>query len=238
MTPLLLHDDSAVSGTEYAQIAASRLMYSPSCGVFYASLLAASLTEIVWILHPWMDQSRGAHIRVAYPRSRIFFAVETYLTLGLVGETTLRFVWQRSAFWLSCNNWFDAIVCGMSCLSFFLYWKRASVVLEEAFLLVVLVWLVLRIARLVTIIQKIRQRRRTMADHLDVAFPEEEDSEDEQRFSPGSPTATSTAIPIVTPPAREAHPKERPLERHVEERHVERSPLVGQQRAAGSVPPV
>ena len=72
---------------------AGRLIFAPSMGAFYASLLAASITEIVWISHPWL--STPGSFRLFYPQSRIFFAVEAYLTLGLVAETSLTLVWQR-----------------------------------------------------------------------------------------------------------------------------------------------
>ena len=46
--PLIGRKDSGhISGQEYTQLVASRILYSPSCGAFYLSLLAASLTEIV-----------------------------------------------------------------------------------------------------------------------------------------------------------------------------------------------
>ena len=44
--------------------------------------------------------------------------IETYLTCGLVAETTVTLLWQRGAFWASKANWFDAIVCCLSILSF------------------------------------------------------------------------------------------------------------------------
>ena len=33
-------------------------MHAPSCGAFYLSLLAASLTEIIWISHPCVRPRR------------------------------------------------------------------------------------------------------------------------------------------------------------------------------------
>ena len=52
-----LLDDSAssVGLSEQLQIAAGRLVYAPQCGAFYSSLLVASITEIVWISHPWLN---------------------------------------------------------------------------------------------------------------------------------------------------------------------------------------
>ena len=176
MTPLLAptsssFDQHGVSSSEYAQIAAGRLIYSRSCGAFYISLLAASLTEIVWILHPWADPMHCC--RMAYPTSPLFFVVESYLTLGLIAETGLRFLWQRDAFWLQPANIFDTAVCGMSILSFLLYWRQTSEDLEIVVLLIMLSWLVLRIARLAAILQKIRERRRSTAHHIDIAFPDD-----------------------------------------------------------------
>ena len=53
----LLSDEAGTSVTlaEQLQIAAGRLIYAPQCGLFYASLLTASVTEIVWISHPWVN---------------------------------------------------------------------------------------------------------------------------------------------------------------------------------------
>ena len=78
------------------QIAAGRIIYAPSCGVFYASLLAASITEIVWISHPWLSTKASREHLFYYPKSRLFLAVEAYLTLGLVAETSLTLIWQRA----------------------------------------------------------------------------------------------------------------------------------------------
>ena len=52
---LLSEDGTTVSYAEQLQIAAGRLIYAPQCGAFYASLLGASITEIVWISHPWLN---------------------------------------------------------------------------------------------------------------------------------------------------------------------------------------
>ena len=167
----------ATPSSEYVQTVATRVVYSRGYGAFYVSLLAASITEIVWIFHPWTDHccrstrpacaahsppmhelgplpALGRSCRLAYPTSPVFFVVESYLTLGvpvgdgvagarrqrptaagggigfgfgfgfggehgtvhrcvrgrlsgvlaaaragLVGDTALRMVWQRAAFW-------------------------------------------------------------------------------------------------------------------------------------------
>lgn len=124
-------EESTVGLFDHAQIAAGRLMHAPSCGVFYASLLIASLTEIIWISHPWINPMHCC--KLFYPQSRLFFIVEAYLTLGLVAETSLTLMWQRQAFWRSVGNWFDAIVCASSVLSFGLYWfGGATGLLDEA----------------------------------------------------------------------------------------------------------
>ena len=129
-------------------------MHAPACGAFYASLLVASVTEIVWISHPWINHWHCC--RLYYPQSKLFFAVETYLTLGLVAETSLALCWQRRAFWSSTSNWFDAIVCVASIASFMLYYVGGHTgLLDEALLLVVVGWLALRIARLAVSIRKL-----------------------------------------------------------------------------------
>ena len=65
--PLLKGDVHNVTSDEYLQTIASRLLYSRSCGVYYFSLLAASVTEVVWILHPWAVP--GHERRIDYPDS-------------------------------------------------------------------------------------------------------------------------------------------------------------------------
>ena len=116
----LLEDDAAAVGlSEQLQIAAGRVIYAPQMSAFYASLLTASITEIVWISHPWMSKKSGHFF---FPKSTAFFLVEAYLTLGLVAETTLTLLWQRAAFWRSAANIFDAFVCACSIFSFGLYW--------------------------------------------------------------------------------------------------------------------
>lgn len=92
------------------QTVASRVLYSGSCSAFYLSLLAASLTEIIWMLHPWI----GHCCHLSYPKSRVFFAVEAYLSIGLFGETTLRLIWQQRRFWSDKGNIFDAAVSVLS----------------------------------------------------------------------------------------------------------------------------
>ena len=44
-----------LSHQEYATTVATRVVYSRGYGAFYVSLLAASVTEIVWIFRPWTD---------------------------------------------------------------------------------------------------------------------------------------------------------------------------------------
>ena len=166
---LLNTEDAAdVSFSEQLQIAAGRLMYAPQCGLFYASLLLASITEIVWISHPWLNPLKCC--KLFYPQSTAFFVVEAYLTLGLIAETTLTLLWQRGAFWQSGSNIFDAVVCAMSILSFGLYWYGGEAQLDELVLLVMVLWIGLRIARLTAILRKIRERRRRGQEVLDVAF--------------------------------------------------------------------
>ena len=52
----------ATPSSEYVQTVATRVVYSRGYGAFYVSLLAASITEIVWIFHPWTDHCcRSTH---------------------------------------------------------------------------------------------------------------------------------------------------------------------------------
>jgi hypothetical protein len=158
---------SYMTQEEYVQTVASRLLYSRSIGLFYLSLLAASIVEVVWILHPWI--SPGHERRISYPTSRLFFAVELYLTTGMVCETLLRIVLLRRAFWAEPGNVFDASVCALSVLSFLLYVDRLAQDLEVALLVVMAGWVLLRIARLCTVARTLH-RQRSDASRLDVTF--------------------------------------------------------------------
>ena len=82
-----------MSQEEYLQTVASRVLYSRSCGAFYLSLLVASLTEIIWMLHPWVG-----HCCHLVPEVAGLLAVEAYLSIGLFCETVLRLLWQRKRF--------------------------------------------------------------------------------------------------------------------------------------------
>mmetsp|Transcript_14982 Transcript_14982/g.34324 ORF Transcript_14982/g.34324 Transcript_14982/m.34324 type:complete len:273 (-) Transcript_14982:64-882(-) len=172
--PLLLRSvsknraNSFMSKEEYLQTIASRVLYSRSCGAFYMSLLAASLTEIIWIAHPWVSQVHCC--RLSYPRSRLFFAVEAYLTVGLAGETTLRILWMRAAFWRQCGNIFDAIVSALSLLSFALYLDDLSQDLELVVLVVMGSWIALRIMRLLAVARSLHSQRRKSQEDLEVNF--------------------------------------------------------------------
>ena len=152
---------------EYLQTVASRLLYSRSISLFYVSLLAASIVEVVWILHPWATP--GHERRISYPNSRAFFVVEVYLTFGMVCETALRIVLLRAAFWSDFGNIFDAAVCALSILSFLLYIDEVAQSLEVALLVVMAGWVLLRIARLMTVARTLH-RQRSDASRLDVNF--------------------------------------------------------------------
>jgi len=162
---------SFVDNSEYIHAIASRVLYSRTCGAFYVSLLVASITEVVWILHPWLwSKPAGQYPRIRYPRSRLFFAVETYLTVGLAGETTLRMLWQRARFWGQCGNVFDAVVSALSVLSFVLYVDRVAQSLEVVVLLVMVSWIGLRLARLLAVARSLHARQRSASQNLDVDF--------------------------------------------------------------------
>lgn len=167
---------SHISSEEYLQTVASRVLYSQACGAFYLSLLAASVTEILWIVHPSLDPYHWiidpSHCcRLSYPRSRLFLLIETYLTLGLSAETALRLLWQRSAFWTHKGNVFDAAVCLLSLLSFTLYLFEISKDLDVIVLIVMGTWVALRLARLVAVAKNLAQQRSTTeAKRLDVDF--------------------------------------------------------------------
>jgi len=166
--PLLKGDVHNVTSDEYLQTIASRLLYSRSCGVYYFSLLAASVTEVVWILHPWAVP--GHERRIDYPDSWLFFLVELYLTAGLFGETALRIVRQRAAFWGQCGNVFDAAVCVLSLVSFALPLLKLAREMEVALLSIMAAWVWLRMARLLSVARTLHRQRSTAVGRLDVSF--------------------------------------------------------------------
>jgi len=169
-----------LSHGEYVQTVATRVVYSRGYGAFYVSLLAASITEIVWIFHPWTDHC----CRLAYPTSPVFFVVESYLTLGLVGDTALRMVWQRGAFWGQCGNVFDVSVSALSIVCFGVYMADIDQELEVVFLTLMVVWVALRLARLATVAKNLHSQRRFSAmQTLDVNFSSEGSEEEENELN-------------------------------------------------------
>ena len=67
------------------------------------------------------------------PGARGRVAIQRATWPVIVAETSLTLMWQRQAFWRSVGNWFDAIVCASSVLSFGLYWfGGATGLLDEA----------------------------------------------------------------------------------------------------------
>ena len=165
-----------VSREEYVQTVATRVVYSRGYGAFYVSMLAASITEIVWILHPWTDPAHCCSLR--YPDSPVFFVVESYLTLGLVGDTALRMKWQGREFWTQWGNKFDFGVSVLSICCFGVYMADIDQELEVVFLVLMIVWLGLRIARLAAVAKNLHSQRRTAAaGSLDVKFPGDDEEE-------------------------------------------------------------
>ena len=60
----------ATPSSEYVQTVATRVVYSRGYGAFYVSLLAASITELVWIFHPWRNHCCRSHTRPPCVRAR------------------------------------------------------------------------------------------------------------------------------------------------------------------------
>ena len=153
-----------VEWAEYLAALSARLLDHNCCGTFYLTLLASSLAEIVWIVHPYAH----GHLRCckfAYPSSPWFFAIETYLTAGLLGETLLRWLRQRNTFWKQGGNLFDAAGCALSVFSFLLYeLVEHGELVDVLVLLVMIVMLAVRMVRFVTIAKTVhRQRSRSTA---------------------------------------------------------------------------
>ena len=170
-TVALLGDSrsSDVSFEEKAQILASRIIHSQGIcmPIFHVSLLAASVTEIVWIMHPWAEEGC---CRISYPTSPLALAVEAYLTLGLLGETLLRMAWLRAAFWAAWGNVVDCTVSGLSLLSFVLYVRQTSQDLELVVLVLMICWLLLRIVRLYTVAKNLATSHRRRSTKSEIRF--------------------------------------------------------------------
>ena len=183
-TNALLGDSrsSDVSFEEKAQILASRIIHSQGIcmPIFHVSLLAASVTEIVWIMHPWAEEGC---CRISYPTSPLALAVEAYLTLGLLGETLLRMAWLRAAFWAAWGNVVDCTVSGLSLLSFLLllllalsllsfvlYVRQTSQDLELVVLVLMICWLLLRIVRLYTVAKNLATSHRRRSTKSEIRF--------------------------------------------------------------------
>ena len=100
------------SSSEYVDILARRVVFSRTHTLLCTSVILAGVVEVLWILLPTPSSSVGR-----LPDHWLFGAVETYVTIGLLGELLLRLALQRRGFWRNRANLFDASVVGISLLS-------------------------------------------------------------------------------------------------------------------------
>ena len=98
---------------EYVQILAKRVLYSRAYTCFYLSMIGAGVIEVCWILAPSAGGGFGQ-----LPTHPAFTAVETYVTIGLVCELTMRAILSGPAAFCSLPaNVFDTVVAAVSVAS-------------------------------------------------------------------------------------------------------------------------
>lgn len=115
-----------LSRDEYVQTLAKRISYSRAYTAFYISVIAAALLEVGWIVFPGGAASSDGSASAAaplsrpaghLPSSRLFSAVESYVTLGLLAELGVRAAMQQRGFWSHRANWLDIGVAAVSLLT-------------------------------------------------------------------------------------------------------------------------
>lgn len=163
-SPPAPHADEEYAITSYEL--AKRVVFSRTHTVLYSTVIAAGVWEVLWILLPTRTSGIGG-----LPDHWLFGAVETYVTLGLLGEIVLRLLLQRHDFWRSRANLFDAGVVGISLLSSLLYYAGAQTRIEALFAEVLVVArVVFRLLRLLTATKSLQRQQQAVDQKLEVRF--------------------------------------------------------------------
>ena len=168
------------SSSEYVDILARRVVFSRTHTLLCTSVILAGVVEVLWILLPTPSSGVGR-----LPDHWLFGAVETYVTIGLLGELLLRLALQRRGFWRNRANLFDASVVGISLLSSLLYALGAETPMEALFAeAVVIARVVFRLLRLFTATKGLRRQQQASDTKLEINFSDEDleqanDAEDE-----------------------------------------------------------
>jgi len=150
---------------EYVDILAKRVVFSRAHVCLCSSILVASVVEVLWILLP-MHSASGQ-----LPDHPLFTLVESYVTLGLVIEITLRALLEKRSFCRRWSNVFDVVVAAVSIASSALFVAGLANGLAEKLLetIVVTARVVFRLLRLLSLSRSFRQQRSSASQkHLEV----------------------------------------------------------------------
>ena len=171
---------------EYLQILAKRVLFSRLHSFLCATVIAAGVVEVLWILLPTTDSGIGHP-----PDHWLFQIAESYVTLGLVGEIVLRLALEGwHTFFAKRANQFDLVVAGLSGLSSLLYALRLESPAEMAAAeVMVLVRVVFRLLRLVTVTKGMRRHQQAAGRKLELEVRLDEDAETGLLTQPTSPVS-------------------------------------------------
>ena len=192
-TPSRVSDDdkksAASSYTEYVEILARRILFSRLHSTLCATVLGASVIEVLWIVLP-SSASGWGHM----PNHWLFFIVESYVTLGLMGEIALRVALERRAFFDKRSNIFDTIVAVVSVIVSLLYTAGLETAMEFAAAeALVTLRIVFRLLRLLSLTKGFKRHRQAADRKMELEVKMELVGADDEETPPISPVGLSEA---------------------------------------------
>lgn len=160
-----VHDDSHSSRVAYADILARRLVFSRVHTAVCATMLVAGVVEVLWILLTAISGSGGGGL----PTHPLFIFIESYVTLGLLGEILLRVAMQRREFCRKSTNVFDVVVATVSVASSALFYAGMETPAEMLLgTIIIISRIVFRLMRLVSVSRGFRQTQLAADRKLDI----------------------------------------------------------------------
>ena len=152
---------------EYADILAKRVIFSRAHAVLCASMLVAGVVEVLWIFHELHSSTGERHL----PEHVVFTVLETYVTIGLVGEIVLRLILQRQDFCLKWSNIVDVAVAAVSVISSALFAAGLETPAEMLLgTIIITARIVFRLIRLISVSKGWRQHQIAADKSLDISM--------------------------------------------------------------------
>ena len=160
-------DDEDDRRIEYADILAKRVIFSRAHAVLCASMLVAGVVEVLWIFHELRTSTGERQL----PEHFAFAVLETYVTIGLVGEILLRVILQRKDFCLKWTNIVDVSVAALSVISSALFAAGLETPAEMLLgSIIITARIVFRLVRLISVSKGWRQHQLAADRSLDVSM--------------------------------------------------------------------